>query len=120
MEELGPTQLWSLAPMSVPHSYPFLAIPRQPFLYVRKAVSPAASSLQNTEICGQPPALALDLRGWTSEFSDWHLSNQKGRGTKRLGYIEKNLWGKNNPALGLGSLGVEGGVCQSNPVTGRN
>lgn len=108
MEELGPTQLRSLAPMSVPHSYPFLAIPRQPFLYARKAVSPAASSLQNTEICGQPPALALDLRGWTSEFSDWHLSNQKRQRYKTAGLYREKPLGEVQPSPWAGEFGGRG------------
>lgn len=77
MEELGPTQLRFLVPMSVPHSYPFLGIQRQPFLYLRKASVTRCSSLQDTQICGQPPAPALDLRGWTSEFRDRHLSTEE-------------------------------------------
>jgi hypothetical protein len=52
--------------------------------------------------------------------TDRQRERQKDREREsNLDYIEK-IWGRGNPTLGVKSSGMEGAVCQSYPVTGRD
>lgn len=116
MEELGPTQLWFPSTHARSPLLPISGDPKAAFSICKEGqchpllFPPRHANLQSASI-----SIALDLRGWTSEVSDWHLSNQKGRGTKMAVLYREEPLGEGQP-----SLGVEDGVRQSNPVTGRN